>query len=701
MDARWPPQAGDAEPKNEVDLASAFPAPRDDEPPELRARIVKELRDHLQCAYRAELLKTGDETIAARRVIVRFGDPARLARKLWFDAMQEKIMSQRIVLGIVAILAAACLAMGGIALSIATQLAEQGRETNVALVSTLDRLLTNAESQKSMTWVDARLQFVKDRQGGQPAAGYSIAFRNSDDSHATAIKLNGKSDAQGLFDVGMLAPAQYNAVVETPWGELARLDVYVRPGKPVQTFEFVCPGEPATEHQAMLDVDWPNELRNEQLGLLLYFPESPRPRELAGAEWTRELAPRDEHDLVLVTTDGILLRSKRGSGRAPPNWEGDTLEFSLDEVQAAPEPIVSISGSKYFLEIAGLVVFDTGVRSQEGKAMRVLVRGPAVNPQDTRRTTRIEGEFAADQALPRVALRLSAGLVAAARRALREQHWLPSGAMASAESPEGDGTSPEGDSGPDTSSQSPARPIERTAAAAEKPDFEASLAEFNEAIRKDPQDVNAVNGRAWLWKQKGEFGKAEDDYRETMRLDPQPFRVTILSNLLAERGEFDKAMKELDDGLRKWPRDSSLLVERGDLWEEQHKLGRALEDYEAAVQIAPSDGSAHGALAWILATATDSKYRDGARAVKSATIACDAFDWAYHMIPFLAAAYAEAGDFDVAVKWQAKALEMMKRAREKPGFEEPDDQVQKESEKFARMMQQFESGKPYREGDEP
>ncbi len=79
-------------------IAAELPAPRVDEPPELRRRIVAEIADHLQLAFVRELHLTRDETKAREKVLARFGDPRRIARKLWFEAMQETIMSQRLML---------------------------------------------------------------------------------------------------------------------------------------------------------------------------------------------------------------------------------------------------------------------------------------------------------------------------------------------------------------------------------------------------------------------------------------------------------------------------------------------------------------------------------------------------------------------------------------------------------------------------
>ncbi|MCD4727262.1 MAG: tetratricopeptide repeat protein, partial [Pirellulales bacterium] len=98
---------------------------------------------------------------------------------------------------------------------------------------------------------------------------------------------------------------------------------------------------------------------------------------------------------------------------------------------------------------------------------------------------------------------------------------------------------------------------------------------------------------------------------------------------------------------------------RGDAYLKLGKHAEANEDYEKSRELEPKDAGILNSLAWVLATSPGAKLRDGKRAIRMATDACEATDYKLaHILSTLAAAYAETGDFDSAVKWSTKAVEL-------------------------------------------
>jgi len=88
-------------------------------------------------------------------------------------------------------------------------------------------------------------------------------------------------------------------------------------------------------------------------------------------------------------------------------------------------------------------------------------------------------------------------------------------------------------------------------------------------------------------------------------------------------------------------------------------------------------------LAWVLATSPDENLRDGKRAIELATKACELTEYKLpHILSTLAAGYAETGNFQTALKWSQKAVEL--------GSE---DQL----EPLTKELESYQAKKPVRE----
>ena len=111
----------------------------------------------------------------------------------------------------------------------------------------------------------------------------------------------------------------------------------------------------------------------------------------------------------------------------------------------------------------------------------------------------------------------------------------------------------------------------------------------------------------------------------------------------------------------------------------------ALRDLREAVRLAPNDAGTHDSLAWFLATCPEERVRNGTEAVSSAKKACEMSHWTdSDYIDTLAAAYAEAGDFEQATKYEQQSLNSPSLA----------PKARKEREERLHLYQQR---KPYRE----
>lgn len=83
------------------EAASDLPRPSPREPRTLRQDLLDEVQDHLLLAaeQERETNETASDDEIRKNVIERFGNPAAVVRRLWWEAMKEAIMRDRIIAG--------------------------------------------------------------------------------------------------------------------------------------------------------------------------------------------------------------------------------------------------------------------------------------------------------------------------------------------------------------------------------------------------------------------------------------------------------------------------------------------------------------------------------------------------------------------------------------------------------------------------
>ncbi|MGO9528091.1 MAG: tetratricopeptide repeat protein [Verrucomicrobiia bacterium] len=187
-------------------------------------------------------------------------------------------------------------------------------------------------------------------------------------------------------------------------------------------------------------------------------------------------------------------------------------------------------------------------------------------------------------------------------------------------------------------------------------DYDLAIAEFSVVIRLKPKHAGAYNNRAISYSHKRDWDKALADYNEALRLNP----------------EYVEA-----------------YYNRGITYNNKGDWDKALADYNEALRLNPGNVEAYDHLAWLLAVCPDANVRNGAKAVEYAKMACElSHGKAGPWFGTLAAAYAEAGRFDDAVKWQNKYLES-DYLESNPSSDTP--------EKARQRLGLYEQNKPYHE----
>lgn len=129
---------------------------------------------------------------------------------------------------------------------------------------------------------------------------------------------------------------------------------------------------------------------------------------------------------------------------------------------------------------------------------------------------------------------------------------------------------------------------------------------------------------------------------------------------------------------------------RGKAYEQVYEYENAAQDFQAMIEIAPDHEAGYLELAWLRATAPDPDSRDGQAAVQLAQSALETAKTktALHY-DTLAAAYAEAGDFERAVPAEQAAAKLAERS--------PDPLIRERLQDIRNRLEAYSAQKTYHE----
>ncbi len=215
-----------------------------------------------------------------------------------------------------------------------------------------------------------------------------------------------------------------------------------------------------------------------------------------------------------------------------------------------------------------------------------------------------------------------------------------------------------------------------------------AVAHYTEILEKESNDTVMYAFRGWANKQRKSLDAALADYDKAVELAPTQCAWRNNRALVwIDKKDYDKAIADYDDALRLFPQYALGYRNRGHCWLKKKEYEKALKDFEKGIELGPDIPAAHSSLARLLATCPDEKFRDGKRALEAAQKAVALSAWqSGSLLDTLAAAHAEVGQFDEAVKLLEKA------------FTDPSFLAEKEKADEARLrLQGYREKKPFRD----
>jgi tetratricopeptide (TPR) repeat protein len=217
-------------------------------------------------------------------------------------------------------------------------------------------------------------------------------------------------------------------------------------------------------------------------------------------------------------------------------------------------------------------------------------------------------------------------------------------------------------------------------------DLEGAMKDYGQAITANPKQWQAYFNRAAELRDRGKLREAVDDLNNVMELNPE-FAGAYMNraDIYIRQGELDKAAADYNAALLRDPKLADVYIARANIFIQKRNYQQAVRDLQAAVQMKTKRPErVLNSLAWLRATCPEAEIRNGKEAVELALKACELSEWKdWGIIDTLAAAYAEQGDFDRAIKYQKQVLQIGKSSND--------------YDKIKQHLALYEQHTPYRE----
>ena len=229
---------------------------------------------------------------------------------------------------------------------------------------------------------------------------------------------------------------------------------------------------------------------------------------------------------------------------------------------------------------------------------------------------------------------------------------------------------------------------------------QASIETFDRLLQTS-NDYSQLRGVAILLLEHGHPRASVSHFEKALTLattsrPPRPLDSRVLSGASLAHistGNSERAVHLLKEAIKLEPQNAQHRYHLGNALVMAQKPDEATDAFKSAVSLKPTWALAANNLAWLLSTSADPAIRDGELALKVLSDAnINETSTAPSVLSTLAVAYAEAANYDAAIRCNAKAIMLI---REKKG-----GTLAKETDMLRRLQlrqQRFKAGKPWRD----
>ena len=190
--------------------------------------------------------------------------------------------------------------------------------------------------------------------------------------------------------------------------------------------------------------------------------------------------------------------------------------------------------------------------------------------------------------------------------------------------------------------------------------FGMAIKDYSQVIQINSTNCNYYVDRASAYLGANRDDEAIEDCNVVIGLNKTSSEAYYYRGLAYfKQYHYNKAISDYTSAISLNSDDGHIYRDRGAGYYYTGDWSKATNDFERAIRANPTDGLAYNEYAWLLATCPDSMFRNGSKAVDLSLKASDLSGWKLWIsLDTLAAAYAEAGDFTKAVKYQTQVVGM-------------------------------------------